>query len=280
MFTVKVSQKNGPEQVLNFSEREVRIGRVSSNEIVLPKSNISKRHALLTHSAGGLAITDTKSTNGTFVNGERINGVCDLSLGDKIYLGEFTVEIMDIEQAHTVSVSSSSRVETKSQPKLDPIASGDDAILSDDWGANGEISDSWTGDWKSQTSQAKPGSAAVDALDMASGFPTIEPNIEAQDFSSDVIIPPAPATATIPVASNPAPYVDGASTASVVENPHIADLDLDDPEPEPTAEPEPEPPLSRRSRILSRLQLPSMRFYKILQPAELISVDPDRFSST
>ena len=206
MFTVKVSQKNGPEQVLNFSEREVRIGRVSSNEIVLPKSNISKRHALLTHSAGGLAITDTKSTNGTFVNGERINGVCDLSLGDKIYLGEFTVEIMDIEQAHTVSVSSSSRVETKSQPKLDPIASGDDAILSDDWGANGEISDSWTGDWKSQTSQEKPGSAAVDALDMASGFPTIEPNIEAQDFSSDVIIPPAPATATIPVASNPAPY--------------------------------------------------------------------------
>ena len=103
MFTVKVSQKNGPEQVLNFSEREVRIGRVSSNEIVLPKSNISKRHALLTHSSGGLAITDTKSTNGTFVNGERINGVCDLSLGDKIYLGEFTVEIVEIEQAQSSS---------------------------------------------------------------------------------------------------------------------------------------------------------------------------------
>ena len=183
MFTVKVSQKNGPEQVLNFSEREVRIGRVSSNEIVLPKSNISKRHALLSHSSGGLAITDTKSTNGTFVNGERINGVCDLSCGDKIYLGEFTVEIIEIEEAQTAS-ENPSRVETKSQPKLDPISSGRDAILSDDWGANGEISDSWTGDWKSQTAQAKPDSAAVDALDMASGFPTIEPSIEEQDIDS------------------------------------------------------------------------------------------------
>ena len=86
MFTVKVSQKNGPEKVIEFSDGEVRLGRVSSNEIVLPKSNISKRHALLTHSSGGLAITDTKSTNGTFVNGERINGVCDLSLGDKVFI--------------------------------------------------------------------------------------------------------------------------------------------------------------------------------------------------
>ena len=262
MFTVKVSQKNGPEQVLNFSEREVRIGRVSSNEIVLPKSNISKRHALLTHSSGGLAITDTKSTNGTFVNGERINGVCDLSLGDKIYLGEFTVEIVEIELSQNAS-SNPSRVETKSQPKLDPIPTGSDAILSDDWGANGEISDSWTGDWKSQTAQAKPGSAAVDALDMASGFPTIEPSIEAQDFAPEVIIPPAPATATIPVASNPAPYVDGASTASVVENPHLADLDLDEQEPEsadeiaPFAEPVEAP--ETNGDIANLLEQPNLR---------------------
>ena len=233
MFTVKVSQKNGPEKVIEFSDGEVRIGRVSSNEIVLPKSNISKRHALLTHSSGGLAITDTKSTNGTFVNGERINGVCDLNLGDKIYLGEFTVEVVDIQIAQAADASPS-RIETKSQPKLDPILGNDDKILSDDWGANGEISDSWTGDWKSQTAQAKRDSAAVDVLDMASGFPTIEPSIEAHDFAPEVIIPPAPATATTPT-SSPLPYVDGASTASVVENLDLPemDLDLDDESDEP-----------------------------------------------
>ena len=233
MFTVKVSQKNGPEKVIEFSDGEVRIGRVSSNEIVLPKSNISKRHALLTHSSGGLAITDTKSTNGTFVNGERINGVCDLNLGDKIYLGEFTVEVVDIQIAQAAGANPS-RIETKSQPKLDPVLGSDDKILSDDWGANGEISDSWTGDWKSQTAQAKRDSAAVDVLDMASGFPTIEPSIEAHDFAPEVIIPPAPATATTPT-SSPLPYVDGASTASVVENLDLAemDLDLDDESDEP-----------------------------------------------
>ncbi|MBT6179977.1 MAG: Flp pilus assembly complex ATPase component TadA [Deltaproteobacteria bacterium] len=241
MFTVKVSQKNGPEKVIEFSDGEVSIGRVSSNEIVLPKSNISKRHALLTHSSGGLAITDTKSTNGTFVNGERINGVCDLSQGDKIYLGEFTVEVVTIQIASTASSakSSPSRIETKSQPKLDPGSGSHDKILSDDWGANGEISDSWTGDWKSQTAQAKSDSAAVDVLDMASGFPTIEPSIEAHDFAPEVIIPPAPATATTPT-SSPLPYVDGASTASVVENLDLSDMDLDlddDPEePEESSE--------------------------------------------
>lgn len=233
MFTVKVSQKNGPEKVIEFSDGEVRIGRVSSNEIVLPKSNISKRHALLTHSLAGLAISDTKSTNGTFVNGERINGVCDLSLGDKIYLGEFTVEVVNIQVEQAIEANPS-RIETKSQPKLDPVPapSGNDKILSDDWGANGEISDSWTGDWKSQTAQARPDSAAVDVLDMASGFPTIEPSIEAHDFAPEVIIPPAPATATTPISNPILPYTDGASTASVVENLDLADMDLDLDEPE------------------------------------------------
>ena len=92
MFTVKVSQKNGPEQVLNFSEREVRIGRVSSNEIVLPKSNISKRHALLSHSSGGLAITDTKSTNGTFVNGYRVS-TSILEDGNIIEMGDMKIHV-------------------------------------------------------------------------------------------------------------------------------------------------------------------------------------------
>lgn len=219
MFTVKVSQKNGSEEILNFSLDEVRIGRVSSNEIVLPKSNISKRHALLTHSSGGLAVTDTKSTNGTFVNGERISGVCDLNSGDKIYLGEFTVEVVEIaEQSAPFVDPNPSRAETKSRPRLDPTPDADPAILSDDWGASGEISDSWSGDWKSQTpAQLEEASGAVDAMDLASGFPTINPDLE--QAHGQVIIPPAPATHTTPVQA-PAPYSDGSATGSLVENPH------------------------------------------------------------
>ena len=66
--------------------------------------------------------------------------------------------------------------------------------------------------------------------------------------------------------------MDGASIMSVVENPHIADLDLDDPEPEPAVEPPLEDSVAAPTALDALLQIP--------QPAELISVDPDRFSST
>ncbi|MFM2420522.1 MAG: hypothetical protein RL385_5245, partial [Pseudomonadota bacterium] len=42
MFTVVITEKEGAERRLTFSESEVTVGRVPGNDVVLPKGNVSK----------------------------------------------------------------------------------------------------------------------------------------------------------------------------------------------------------------------------------------------
>lgn len=64
------------------------IGRESACDIWIDDAEVSRAHALL-ESVGGawLLVDDGLSSNGTFVNGERINGRRRLEDGDRITLG-------------------------------------------------------------------------------------------------------------------------------------------------------------------------------------------------
>ena len=74
MIKLTLTEKGGEPKVLTFDKDEITIGRVSGNDIVLAKGNISKRHSRLTMRGGEMEIADLKSTNGTYVNGRKIAG--------------------------------------------------------------------------------------------------------------------------------------------------------------------------------------------------------------
>lgn len=65
----------------------VTIGADSANDIVLTDSTVSRNHAEIRRSRRGLTITDLGSTNGTFVNGNRIAGSAQLKAGDEVGFG-------------------------------------------------------------------------------------------------------------------------------------------------------------------------------------------------
>ncbi|MEW5854215.1 MAG: FHA domain-containing protein [Myxococcota bacterium] len=65
---------------------EILIGRDGSLEVVLDEEGVSRQHARITTHAGHVHIRDLASTNGTFVNGQRIDSM-ELKLGDKILIG-------------------------------------------------------------------------------------------------------------------------------------------------------------------------------------------------
>jgi len=63
------------------------IGRTPDNQIRIPETKVSRKHALLTGSPTGFTVKDLESQNGTYVNDEQITE-CALSDGDRIRIGE------------------------------------------------------------------------------------------------------------------------------------------------------------------------------------------------
>jgi pSer/pThr/pTyr-binding forkhead associated (FHA) protein len=66
---------------------QLAIGRAAGNDIVIPEATVSGKHATITNEGGNFYLTDTGSTNGTFINKQRIQGRHLLKPGDTISMG-------------------------------------------------------------------------------------------------------------------------------------------------------------------------------------------------
>jgi len=84
---VEVWGRQGPELVGLDAERTT-IGRSSSNGVPLPADTaVSDFHAVLERYPSGWCIRDVGSSNGTFLNGERVVGEHRLRPADEILVG-------------------------------------------------------------------------------------------------------------------------------------------------------------------------------------------------
>ena len=81
----------GPNKDKHFeiSSASLRIGRSSSSDVQIPDEELSRNHCMIEVSSdGALTITDLASANGTFLNGENIEGdTKPLKLGDEVSIG-------------------------------------------------------------------------------------------------------------------------------------------------------------------------------------------------
>jgi pilus assembly protein CpaF len=93
VFAVVIHEKGGAERREVFEATEISVGRVQGNDLMLPKGNVSKRHARLLYRDGRFIVTDLNSTNGTYVNRRRITQATIVREGDRIYVGDFVLRI-------------------------------------------------------------------------------------------------------------------------------------------------------------------------------------------
>lgn len=123
-MTYQLVMKTGPApgKVYSLEESEISIGREVGSNVFINDVEISRRHARLTLLTGNYALEDLGSTNGTFVNGQRVTGSRILQPGDTITLGEtvsltfestpFDPNATQVSAASTVGVTRPPKSET------------------------------------------------------------------------------------------------------------------------------------------------------------------------
>lgn len=79
-------------------EQEIVIGRGGELDIVLVEDMVSRKHAKITTQQGKIVIQDLGSTNGTFVNGEKIKRA-RLKEGDRVLIGTSILKLISADDA-------------------------------------------------------------------------------------------------------------------------------------------------------------------------------------
>jgi ABC-type multidrug transport system ATPase subunit/pSer/pThr/pTyr-binding forkhead associated (FHA) protein len=90
------------------TKSQVTIGRDKGCDIVIRSLAVSRQHVRVSRTNGGYTVEDLDSTNGTFVNGQRIRGTTSLGPSDTVAIGpmSYTLDAMptDLRQ-HTAIVA-------------------------------------------------------------------------------------------------------------------------------------------------------------------------------
>jgi len=69
------------------------LGRDVNNTIVVEDPFASAEHAVLTFRGRAWYVEDLDSTNGTYVNGSRIDGLAPIGFGDELQIGQVRVRL-------------------------------------------------------------------------------------------------------------------------------------------------------------------------------------------
>ncbi|MEY4545666.1 MAG: hypothetical protein RL685_1861 [Pseudomonadota bacterium] len=105
--------------------REVIVGRSSDLDMVLVEEMVSRRHARIQLVGGSVNIDDLGSTNGTFVNGERVTHA-ELQEGDRVLIGSNILKVVSTDGQSPPSELGEQQVHIRPNAR----ATGSDARMS------------------------------------------------------------------------------------------------------------------------------------------------------
>jgi hypothetical protein len=71
------------------------VGRVEDNAFQIPEPSVSSHHCEVLVSGSSVVVRDLNSTNGTFINGEKVSSESPLKLGQILRLGQIEMRLED-----------------------------------------------------------------------------------------------------------------------------------------------------------------------------------------
>jgi hypothetical protein len=120
---LEVVQGNDAGREFELADEAIVLGRDEDCCVLIDDEQASRRHAQLTLAGDGCAIEDLRSTNGTFVNGERITARRTLWDGDRIGIGStrFVLRHRTADE-HTTRASDAARIRDSVRVHADTTA--------------------------------------------------------------------------------------------------------------------------------------------------------------
>jgi len=92
----KLILSSGSPKEFELTRSEIIIGRDPAVDLPISSPAVSRRHARLTRDGGHYALEDLGSSNGTFVNEEKLTGRRPLKSGDQIRLGQAITMVFEV----------------------------------------------------------------------------------------------------------------------------------------------------------------------------------------
>jgi peroxiredoxin len=82
-----INPRAGEPLELRVLKTTISIGNAEDNDFVVRQATVSQHHAMLAQKDGHFELSDLSSTNGTFVNGRRIDKSALVKIGDELWFG-------------------------------------------------------------------------------------------------------------------------------------------------------------------------------------------------
>ena len=89
------------------------VGRTPDNDLSIDHPLVSRHHARIERSGARWTVTDLSSTNGTYVNGQRIQAPVSLAIGDSVDLGGSRLVLLDESRLERRDYRGNTRVEAQ-----------------------------------------------------------------------------------------------------------------------------------------------------------------------
>lgn len=92
MHALVVRDRDGRRRRVDLRPGELRIGRLGTCDIVLDDSEVSRNHCVLQVADATATLVELGSTNGTWLDGSRVQGEVPLSPGTTLRIGPFLLD--------------------------------------------------------------------------------------------------------------------------------------------------------------------------------------------
>jgi hypothetical protein len=119
-------------KVYDLDQPVIRIGRIAEMDVVIDNVSVSRRQAEIQQADDGWVVRDIGSSNGTFVNGERLTGDRPLRPGDEIGIGKYSLFFEHVPSGTTAAAPPAAARPVAAGRPVEAARSGETMFLTAD----------------------------------------------------------------------------------------------------------------------------------------------------